>query len=128
MAGEQLSIDWASAEVEDSTLTVGLDGDAPADLRKRFAAIASLIDLKSGAWGAIKVRKRSITVRDVQDGAEDDLRHVLESVVLQLNSDLGQGPDGSADGEDGESSDEPPGASADRRMGERFRAFGQPPS
>ena len=39
-------------------------------------------------WGAIKVTKKKVTVADVTAGAEHDLRHLLESAVMQANADF----------------------------------------
>jgi hypothetical protein len=66
----------------------------------------------------------------VQEGAEQDLRHFLESVVLQVNSDLGLlGVDDAAldlapgtDGEDG-GSDHVSRKARDRHMAAAFRGF-----
>jgi hypothetical protein len=38
--------------------------------------------------GAVKVKRTRVRVRDVQPGAESDLRLLLDSAVLQTNSDL----------------------------------------
>ena len=128
-AGEPLQIDWGSAQVDGGSLTVALGGDEPKGLAKRFAALLALIEPKAGAWGPIEIRKRTIEISDVQPGAEQDLRHLLESVVTQINSDLGQGIDGDGDGdarrgEPGRDAQE----AADKEMGERFRAFASKPA
>ncbi|HEY0516856.1 MAG TPA: hypothetical protein VGD00_07020, partial [Solirubrobacteraceae bacterium] len=99
----------------------------PKGLAKRFAGLLALIEPKAGAWGPIEIRKRTIEISDVQPGAEQDLRHLLESVVTQINCDLGQGIDGDGDtprGEPGRDAQE----AADKEMGERFRAFASKPA
>lgn len=69
-------------------------------------------------WGAVKVTRGRITVAHVADGAEADLRHELESAVLQANADLGAGADAGAQpvGRDA-------GPSRDERMTAAFRGF-----
>jgi len=81
-------IDWASAEMRDGELTVELRGEAPRGWNKSFAAVLALLD-RGGGWGQIKVRKGALVVAHVREGAEDELRHLLESAVMQANSDLG---------------------------------------
>jgi hypothetical protein len=118
-----LRIDWASAEVRERALKVALAGEAPKELRKRVDGLLALIEPKGGEWGKVEVRRDSIAVGEVQPGAEADLRHLLESVVMQINSDVGRGLDAEQDGGGSEGTGEDPQQSADREMGERFRGF-----
>ncbi|HEY1687291.1 MAG TPA: hypothetical protein VGF95_00335 [Solirubrobacteraceae bacterium] len=115
---EQRQIDWTSAEIKDGVLTVELDGESPRGWAKRFEAVLALLDHGLGDWGKITVTKQRIKVLDVREGAERDLRHLLESVLLQVNSDLA--PD-AEEGEESEDSD--PQAEADRKMTDTFRGF-----
>jgi hypothetical protein len=126
-AADPLRIDWASARVQGRRLTVELAGEAPRGLRKRIDGLLALIEPKAGEWGSIEVRRGSITVAEVQDGAERDLRHLLESVVMQINSDLGLGTDSRGNPSDGAPAAEDAEQTADREMGERFREFAGPP-
>jgi hypothetical protein len=114
-----VEVDWAQADVSDGELTVGLTGDAPKEWAARFDAVAERLS-RGGRWGAIKVKKKRITVAGVSEGAEGDLRHFLESVVQQVNADLEPEPEpesGDDGGEDDGASEE------DRRMAETFRSF-----
>jgi hypothetical protein len=114
-------IDWRTAEVaHGSTLTVELNGELPRGWRKRFAAVVALLDADTGRWGQVTVRKGRIAVADVREGAEADLRHLLESALMQVNSDLGT--TGHEDAEEDE--DDDPAAAAEARMTDTFRGFG----
>ena len=42
-------------------------------------------------WGAIEIAKKNLHVDTVEPGAEADLRHFLESALLQANADEGDG-------------------------------------
>lgn len=118
----QRQIDWTSAEIKDGVLTVGLVGESPRGWTKRFEAVLALLEHGLGDWGRITVTKQRIKVLDVQEGAERELRHLLESVLLQVNSDLA--PDtGGGDEDEGESGD--PQVEADRKMTETFRGFAE---
>jgi hypothetical protein len=77
----------------------------------------------SGGWGEITLHKKTIKVDDVQEGSEEDLRHLLESVLLQVNSDFEPSPDhrreSSVDEDD-------PRTEKDRSMADAFRDFAGP--
>jgi hypothetical protein len=107
-----VQIDWGSAEVDDGRLTVPIAGKPS----KRWAdAVARVLDrLQRGErWGEIKVTKKQVRVDAVEPGTEADLRHLLESAVLQANSEFDDG-----DEPDDERSE------ADQQMTDAFRAFG----
>jgi hypothetical protein len=61
----------------------------------------------ASAWGEIKVTKSKLRVAGVAAGTESDLRHFLESAVLQAGANLAD-EDRSED---------------DQRMTDAFRAF-----
>jgi hypothetical protein len=107
---EPVQIDWASASVSDGELGVALEPAPAAAWRKRFTAVAQRIGRGGEGWGDVAAKKDRLVVADVAEGAEGDLRHFLESVVLEVN--------GPAD--DGAPADEDP---VDERMTEAFRAF-----
>ena len=109
----QASIDWASAEVSGGELTVALEGDANADWAARAQAVVERLERPSSGWGATKVTKAKIAVKDVTAGAEDDLRLLLDGAVQQANADFAPEDE---DGDDGPSE-------ADAAMTEAFRAF-----
>jgi hypothetical protein len=108
-----VQIDWGSAEVDDGRLTVPVTGKPS---KKWADAVTRVIDrLQRGSerWGAIKVTRKQIRADAVEPGTEADLRHLLESAVLQANSEFDDD-----DEPDDERSD------ADRQMTDVFRAFG----
>jgi hypothetical protein len=67
-------------------------------------------------------RRSTITVADVREGHEADLRHLLESVVQQVNADLGLEQD-----ENGEPTEAERALEADRAMAAALRAFAETP-
>jgi hypothetical protein len=65
-------------------------------------------------WGAIKVTRKQLRVDGLEPGSEAELRHLLESAVLQANSEFDEG-----DEPDDERSED------DQRMTDAFRAFAE---
>src|SRR5437763_14975865 len=106
------AIEWGSAEVHDGELVVRLSDEAPKRWRDRLAAV---LDRLGGGEG-VKVGKTKLTIAGVEPGREEDVRHLLESAVLQANADLGEGDD-----EDAGAPDE--AEERDRAMTKAFRAF-----
>jgi hypothetical protein len=108
-----VQIDWGSAEVDDGRLTVPVTGKPS---KKWADTVARVLDrLQRGErWGDIKVTKKQVRVDGVQPGSEADLRHLLESAVLQANTEFGDD-----DEPDDERSD------ADQQMTEAFRSFAE---
>ena len=84
---QTVQIDWGSAEVDDGRLTVPLTGTPS---KKWADTVSRVLDrLQRGErWGEIKVTKKQLRVDAVEPGTEADLRHLLESAVLQANSDV----------------------------------------
>jgi hypothetical protein len=119
-----------SAEIKHGTLTVQLTGDPVRGWRKDFSAVAALLEQSNGKWGEVTLEKTTIEAADVREGAEEDLRHFLESVVLQVNSDLDldAGEDGSNSADADAGSDEDTREAAERKMAATFRSFAQPES
>ncbi len=122
ITSEAREIEWASALVEDGKLTVELSEPPSKRWRERFASVMRLLSRGNGGWGEVGFAKKAIAVDDLQRGAEDDLRHFLESIVVQVNAELA--PD---DDEPRERSpeQEDPQQTADREMTDRLRAFGE---
>src|ERR1700744_271607 len=85
---EPRQIEWASAVFEEGALTVGLSGKRSKEWSGRFATVLSLLAVHHQDWGEVQQTKDQIRVADVREGTESDLRHFLESVVLQANSDV----------------------------------------
>jgi hypothetical protein len=113
----QAAIDWASGEVKGGNLTVELAGEPNAEWAKRVTAILERLERPGSAWGATTVTKTAITVEAVAAGAEDDLRHLLDSAVQQANADFAPA----------EESDHDEPSEADGAMTEAFRAFAAEP-
>jgi hypothetical protein len=111
-------IDWSSAEVRDGALRVELTGPAAKRWGEHFDGVLALLAQGNGKWGEVTLTMKAVTVDGVSDGSEDELRHLLESVVLQVNSELGLEPDS-----DGTQPAQDPQKAADQRLTESFRAF-----
>jgi hypothetical protein len=112
--GPRGEIDWATAAVRGGRLTVEITGDPGRAWSDRVEEIVERLDRPGSAWGKTAVKNATVQVEDVAEGAEADLRHLLESAVLQANSEFA--PD-EEDGDDDAGSDE------DRAMTTAFRAF-----
>jgi hypothetical protein len=114
---EQLpQIAWQEAEVHDRELHVALSMPAPRGWAARFRTVlARLAQDGDGRWGRVSVSRRELKVADVAEGGEGDLRHLLESVLMQVNADLA------------EEEERPAELSAeqqrDERLSETFRGF-----
>ena len=117
-----VKLDWSTAEVEDSDLTVALDGNISKAWKGRFNNTVRL--LGHGDWGDVRVRKGNVRVNDVAPGSEEKLRHHLEAIVAQANADEHAKEDDASppddDAEAGEQQDRGP----DAEMTARFRALG----
>jgi hypothetical protein len=116
---EPTQIDWGSASVDDGRLTVPLDGEPSKEWVKRVEGVLERLQSGGKGWGELKVTKKKVTVDDVADGSESELRHLLESAVLQANADLAADEDDD-DGKDDERSE------ADQQKTDAFRAFAPP--
>jgi hypothetical protein len=112
-------IDWTTASVREGRLTVDIAGDPGREWSARVRELAERLDRPGSAWGEIAVEKSRLRVEDVVDGAEDDLRHLLESAVLQTNAEFAPVADDDEDGNDEGASDQ------DRAMTAAFRAFAE---
>jgi hypothetical protein len=121
---EEVKLDWSSAEVEDGTLTIALEGKLEKDWKAAFARTTGL--LNRGGWEEVTLKKGKILVRTITPGDEDRIRHFLEGVVLQANSYLDT-PDEENDdqttGEDGASQTAESKTPEDQEMTERLRGF-----
>lgn len=119
-----MEIDWASAEVHDGDVTVELAEKPSKGWRERFEAVRGLLGESSGGWDDVKIVKRTIHVRGLQPGAERDLRHFVESIVVQVNAEL---PDDDAAAAEPDA--DRPGdraAIADAEMTATLRSFAAP--
>jgi hypothetical protein len=115
---EEIRLAWNEASVDGGRLTVPLAGEPSKEFRSRLTAVIERLE-RGSAWGEIEVGKAKLKVEGVSADSAGDLRHFLESAVLQANADLRVEDDdeGSAD----ERSEE------DQRLTDGFRAFGEEP-
>ena len=109
---DETQIDWAQATVDGGQLTAPIAGEPSKKWADRVARVLERLHSESGQWGDIKVTRKKVTVADVAAGSEGDLRHLLESAVLQANADLAT-PQEAEDERSGE----------DQQMTDAFRAF-----
>ncbi len=112
-------IEWETASVSDGRLQVEVAGELPKHWRARFEQVLERLQRASHGeerWGEVRMRKGEIRVADVAEGGEGDLRHLLESVVLEV----GAGDDRDAAPESTKSPDQ----ERDERLTSAFRAFG----
>jgi hypothetical protein len=116
-------LNWAEAEVKDSTLVVGLEGEIPTGWKQSFETTVRL--LGAGGWGKVQLKKRTVQVSKVSAGSEERLRHFLESVVEQANADHPPKEE-KADAPDNEKAADDDAGGPDAEMTERFRSFAQP--
>lgn len=111
-------IEWGSAQIQDATLTVELTGTSSKAWSTRFEGVLALLDMPQSNWGEVSVTKKKIKVADVQQGSESELRHLLESIVLQSNSDTQSGS-----AEQRPEAREEPASDPDKQMTATFRSF-----
>ena len=111
-------------------LTVELSSAPPKAWGKDFAGVAALLQPRNRRWGKVRLAKNVIEVADVLDGSEEELRHLLESVVLQVNSDLELDAGEDVSARRGQAPTDSDGAARDasRSMAARFRSFAEPAS
>ena len=115
---DEIRIDWGSALVDGGRLTVPLAGKPSSEFKTQLADVIERLHRGGSAWGEVKVTKSRLRVDAVADGAEGDLRHFLESAVLQANANLAADEDDDAAAGDERSE-------ADERMTDAFRGFAE---
>ncbi len=111
-------LDWKSAEVRESILTVKLEGDRPKGWKASFESTVRL--LGGGDWGKVTLKSSLVRVADVDSGNEAKLKHFLESAVQQANADHPVEPEPEDDR--GEPEGKAPG-DADAEMTHNFQSF-----
>jgi hypothetical protein len=120
MVDQRREIDWASAEVSGGDVVVALTGDASNAWSERFDGVLALLAQSGARWDEIAVTKKAVKISSLQAGAEDELRHFLESVVVQVNSELAPEADDATGAEPGD-----PQGVQDAEMGEKLRSFSE---
>lgn len=118
---QRREIDWASAEVSDGDVTVELSGKSSKAWRERFDTVLRLLGPSGGGWGEVKLAKGAIRVKALRPRAEGDLRHFLESLVVQVNAELPPGEDDDEDDAGADSVDR--AAIQDAEMTATLRSF-----
>jgi hypothetical protein len=114
MSDDIPGIDWSTAEVDKARLTVVVGGRHSAAWTERLEEVVDRLGRSGNRWGEIEVGKKKLRVDAVERGAEADLRHFLETAVLQANADA---PPKATKNSGGERSD------ADQEMTDVFRTF-----
>src|SRR4051794_33399486 len=120
-----VKLNWSTAKVEDSKLTVDLDGELPSGWKDSFDAVTRLL-ANSADWGEVSLEgKKSVHVADVAEGSEERLRHFLESVVEQSNADHTDDDESDDDADEDEDADDKDRdeSGPDDEMSEHFRSF-----
>jgi hypothetical protein len=121
---EQLKLEWATAEVSDGELIVGLSAKPPKQWRDAFERTAAL--LGAGNWEVtLKPKKGVVQVAAVRSGDEERVRQFVEGAVLEANTTLvdeEEADQGAGAGEAEPDADASP-PSPDEQLTDRFRAF-----
>jgi hypothetical protein len=104
------AIDWDGAAVSSGTLVVGLSETPTRPWGLRFRSVCAILGVSAGDWEDIVLRGRTIRVSGVREGAEERLRHLLDSAVLEAGG--GERPQPARDEQ----------RERDRRMTAAFRA------
>lgn len=81
----------------------------------------TLLDTPHTTWGETRLNKSTVKVAGVQRGGEPELRHFLENVVLQANSDTQ--PETQEDDVEGDDAGGEP--NIDEQMTATFKTFAQ---
>jgi hypothetical protein len=110
-------IDWSSATVDDGRLTVALTGKPSSEWTEAATRVAERLQETGKRFGELKVSKKKLAIDGVTPGSEPDVRHLLESAVLQANATVAAADDEGKDDDDDRSDD-------DQQMTDAFRGFG----
>lgn len=95
----EIGMDWRSADVRDGRLTVAFTEKPQKDWIERLERVVERLHRPSPGWQAIEIKKTKLAVDAVAPGSEADLRHFLDSALLQANAE----PEGDHDAPDGRS-------------------------
>jgi hypothetical protein len=111
-----VEIDWSQASVDDGSLTVPFAGKTPKKWTDRLGDVTATLTRGGRGWGEVSVGRKKLRVDEVTAGCEADLRHFLESAVLQANADVPVEDEADSDEERSD---------ADQQMTEAFRSFAE---
>jgi hypothetical protein len=81
------AIDWDGAVVQDGTLSVCVTPAPTRGWTRRFRTVLGVLDRSSGDWDGIKLKRGTITASELREGSESKLRHLLDSVIVELGGD-----------------------------------------
>ena len=109
----QPDIDWGSAQVTGRKLTVWLTSPPSAAWRERARYLIDRLQRSDHGWGRVRPKKDRFVVHDLTEGSEQDVRHLLSSIIVEANA--GE-PQPHSDQDD-----------ADARMTAHFRSFAELP-
>ncbi len=115
---DELQLEWSAAQVRDGTLTVEITGEFDDEWKQTFTRTLALLS-STGTWGEVAFKKRKVTVDDVQEGSEDNVRFALDGAVQEANAH--HAGEDESDEDFGGDDDEPEGDETDQRMTDRFR-------
>jgi hypothetical protein len=118
-----VKLDWSTAEVEGSALTVALEGGPSKIWKESFETTLRL--LGQGDWGEVRLRKSKVHVSDVTPGSEEKLRHHLEAIVAQANVHEQAEEDDARSPRDDAETDERQDHGPEAEMTARFRSFAE---
>jgi hypothetical protein len=118
-----MQLDWSSAEVSDSKLTVAFVDRTPKKWREAFVRAATL--LSHDTWELNEVKPGRVRISPVRLGEEERIKHFLESAVLEANATLvGEEELFAPESDDGAEQPEDAEPDPDEELTARFRAFG----
>jgi hypothetical protein len=123
MSDKHREIDWSSAEVHEGNVVVALTCKSSKAWSDSFDGVLRLLGHGTGRWGEIAHDKKTITAQGLQPMAEGDLRHFLEAVVVQVNSEVAEPASESEQAEPAEPAD--PQEIEDQEMTATLRSFGE---
>jgi hypothetical protein len=116
---DEPQLDWSAAQVSEGTLTVAVAGEFDDEWEQTFVRTLALLS-STGTWGAVAFKKGTVTVADVQELSEENVRFALDGAVQEANAHHYDDADQS-DEDAGEDDEESAGDETDRRMTDRFR-------
>lgn len=117
---EKVALDWSSADVNDGTLHVTLQGKTPRKWREAFERAAAL--LSHGNWNTrLTPRNGAVRLDPVRLGDEERIRQFLEGALLEANRVLVSERELFEEPDEGEGDEQD--ASEDEELTARFRAF-----
>jgi hypothetical protein len=110
-----IAIDWASSDVSEGRLTVAFTEKPSKDWTERLQAVIERLALSGSGWSEIEIGRKKLRIDAVQPGSEADLRHFLDSALLQANA--------SSDEDDDEDTPADARSERDQALTDAFRAF-----